>query len=228
MKTYIYTLSHPITNEVRYVGKTVNPKQRKHNHSNVSRDKGTHKRNWINSLKLQGLRPKFEILDQVETDWKFWEKYWISQFKAWGFSLCNHTLGGDGLETSNQTSFKKGQKPWNYGTAKPKILKGNVGKTENSIKNQFKPGFIPWNKGSKGYSTSKKGQFLSETIKIKISNSLKGKESNKKRIIKQYNKNMELVKEYPSITEAVLKTGIKSISNALTGRAKTAGGYIWL
>lgn len=42
------------------------------------------------------------------------------------------------------------------------------------------------------------------------------------------NKNMELVKEYPSITEAVLKTGIKSISNALTGRAKTAGGYIWL
>ena len=46
--------------------------------------------------------------------------------------------------------------------------------------------------------------------------------------VKQYNKNMELIKEYPSITEAVLETKIKSISNVLTGRAKTAGGYIWL
>ncbi len=115
MKTYIYTLSHPITNEVRYVGKTVNPKQRKHNHSNIARDKGTHKRNWINLLKTQKLRPLFEIIDEVDSDWKFWEKYWISQFKVWGFTLCNHTLGGDGLETGNQTSFKKGQIPWNKG-----------------------------------------------------------------------------------------------------------------
>jgi hypothetical protein len=37
MITYIYTLSHPITGEVKYVGKTVNPKQRKHNHSNTAR-----------------------------------------------------------------------------------------------------------------------------------------------------------------------------------------------
>jgi hypothetical protein len=229
MKVYIYTLEHPVTKEVRYIGKTKNPKERFHNHCNRLHNQYSHKRNWINSLRNQGLKPVMNILDEIEeSEWKYWEKFWIEQFRQWGFDLVNHTSGGDGLTVGNQTSFKKGQKPWNYGKAKPKILKGNVGKTENSIKNQFKPGFIPWNKGSKGYSTSKKGQFLSQTTKIKISNSLKGKESNKKRIIKQYNKNMELVKEYPSITEAVLKTGIKSISNALTGRAKTAGGYIWL
>jgi predicted GIY-YIG superfamily endonuclease len=115
MITYIYTLSHPITGEVKYVGKTVNPKQRKHNHSNTARDKGTYKRNWINLLKSQKLRPKFEVIDEVTNDWKFWEKYWISQFKVWGFTLCNYTLGGDGLESANQTSFKKGQVPWNKG-----------------------------------------------------------------------------------------------------------------
>jgi predicted GIY-YIG superfamily endonuclease len=115
MITYIYTLSHPITDEVRYVGKTVNPKQRKHNHTNKARDKGTYKRNWINSLIVQGLRPKFEIIDQVDSNWKFWERYWISQFRTWGFRLCNHGIGGEGLEMANQTSFKKGQIPWNLG-----------------------------------------------------------------------------------------------------------------
>ena len=35
MKTvYIYTLEHPITKEIRYVGKTKNPKMRFHNHCN--------------------------------------------------------------------------------------------------------------------------------------------------------------------------------------------------
>lgn len=115
MQIFIYTLSHPITNEVKYVGKTVNPKQRKHNHSNSARDKGTYKRNWINYLKAQNLRPKFEIIDIIEEDWKFWERYWILQLKTWGYKLCNHTEGGDGLSMANQTSFKKGQTPWNLG-----------------------------------------------------------------------------------------------------------------
>lgn len=220
MITYIYTLSDPITQEVRYVGKTINPKQRKHNHSNISRDKGTHKRNWINLLKKQGLKPNFEIIDQVENDWKFWEKYWIAQFKSWGFNLCNYTLGGDGLESANQTSFKKGQIPWNKGTAKVKILKGT--QHLNGLSTRFKKGLTPWNIG-KRYYHNKEGviQFNSSPQKI----------SKRKKVVKQINKNtMEVIKEYESISSASIDTGIirSSISNVLNGVAKTAGGYIWL
>lgn len=32
MITYIYTLEHPITNNIRYVGKSVNPIKRLNNH----------------------------------------------------------------------------------------------------------------------------------------------------------------------------------------------------
>lgn len=39
--------------------------------------------------------------------------------------------------------------------------------------------------------------------------------------------NKNLIKKFSSITEAKLETGIKGISNVLTGRAKTAGGYLW-
>ena len=229
MKTvYIYTLEHPITKEIRYVGKTKNPKMRFHNHCNKLHNEKSHKRNWINKLKKEGLKPKMKILDEVlESEWKFWEKFWINQLKQWNFNLVNHTSGGDGLTLGNETSFKKGNIPWNYGTTKPKILKGNRGKTENSIKNQFKKGVKPWNKGITGYNTSRKGKSLQKEIKEKISNTLKGKPSNKKRNIKQLDMNKNLIKKFSSITEAKLETGIKGISNVLTGRAKTAGGYLW-
>jgi hypothetical protein len=226
--TNIYILIDPETQQVRYVGKANNISQRYKAHLNRARKHQIHKLNWINSLKTKELKPIIEIIDVVPIkDWIFWETYWISQFKTWGFDLINYTQGGDGATFANQTSFKKRHKPWNYGTAKPKILKGNAGKNENSIKHQFKKGVKPWNYNVTGYTTSKKGKSLSEDQKQKISNSLKGKPSNKKRTIKQFDMDKNLIRDFASITEAKEITGIKGINNALTGRAKTAGGYIW-
>ena len=95
----IYTLADPNTGLVRYVGKTQRPiKDRKSEHvyfakrSNKTR---THK--WVRSLLKKGQRPIFEVIDQCALkDWKIIEQYWISQFKAWGFNLTNHSIGGEG------------------------------------------------------------------------------------------------------------------------------------
>lgn len=108
--TNIYTLSDPETNEIRYVGKTNNISQRYRAHLNKARKHQTHKKNWIESLKNKKLKPILKIIDIVPIeDWIFWEKYWISQIKTWGFNLVNHTGGGDGCTFGNQTSFKIGQ-----------------------------------------------------------------------------------------------------------------------
>jgi group I intron endonuclease len=108
--TFIYTLLDPVTNQIRYIGKANNLDQRYKAHLNKTRKHQIHKRNWINSLKKQGLKPIIEILDVVPiAEWQFWETYWISQFKSWGFDLINYTSGGDGCTFANQTSFKKGQ-----------------------------------------------------------------------------------------------------------------------
>lgn len=96
----IYTLRDPITNEIRYIGKTSQSlDKRLCSHCtdfNLNRNV-SYKNSWIKRLKTQNKRPIIELLDIVnEEDWQFWEKYWISQFKTWGFNLTNMTLGGDG------------------------------------------------------------------------------------------------------------------------------------
>lgn len=107
MTTNIYILIDPKSEKVRYVGKANNVTQRYRAHLNRARKHQQHKKNWIDSLKKDGLKPIIEIIDVVPIDeWIFWETYWISQFKTWGFDLINYTNGGDGCTFSNQTSFK--------------------------------------------------------------------------------------------------------------------------
>lgn len=107
--TNIYVLIDPITKMVRYVGKANNVTQRYTAHLNRARKHQIHKKNWIEKLKKEGLKPIIEVIDVVPiNEWVFWETYWISQMKTWGFDLINYTNGGDGCTFGNQTSFKKG------------------------------------------------------------------------------------------------------------------------
>ena len=96
MTTYIYTLEHPITNEIRYVGKTNNPERRLHHHWTVGHKSNNKIGNWLKSLKKLKLKPIMTILDETTDNWQQLEMYWISQFKTWGFRLTNHTDGGEG------------------------------------------------------------------------------------------------------------------------------------
>ena len=63
--TNIYILICPITNKVRYVGKANNISQRYKAHLNRARKHQVHKKNWILSLKKQGLKPIIEVIDVV-------------------------------------------------------------------------------------------------------------------------------------------------------------------
>jgi len=92
----IYTLSDPITNEIRYIGQTTTTlEKRLYYHIIESRTNNiTRKINWIRSLVKKGLEPKIELLDIG--NWSDNEIFWIEQFKACGFNLLNMTSGGDG------------------------------------------------------------------------------------------------------------------------------------
>src|ERR1035437_518115 len=93
--TYIYTLSNPINNEVRYVGKTINLNERHQQH--INRNTNTKTTKWIRSLLEKGITPTIDCIDVVSNDdYCFWESHYISLYRSWGFRLTNLTDGGAG------------------------------------------------------------------------------------------------------------------------------------
>lgn len=97
MDYFIYTLSDPISKEIKYIGKTKNLKDRLQRHMTPCNLKQTwqSKTKWLKYLKNNGLKPIMEVLDQGdENNIDQLEVYWISQFKEWGFKLKNETIGG--------------------------------------------------------------------------------------------------------------------------------------
>lgn len=108
-KAFIYTLSHPITNEIRYVGYTTKKiEKRVQEHIRQSHISITYKNNWINSLKLNNLIPIIEIIDEVPfNEWKFWETHYIFLFRSWGFNLTNSDFGGQGANIWTKERIQK-------------------------------------------------------------------------------------------------------------------------
>jgi|ERR1700748_1097333 len=96
----IYTLSDPITNEIKYIGKTTYSLSKRlagHIYDSTRRFKNKNYK-WIQSLAKKGLKPVIEILEEISSiDWEFWECYYISLFKSWGFELTNTSAGGEFL-----------------------------------------------------------------------------------------------------------------------------------
>ena len=72
------------------------------------------------------------LLDEVEeNNWEFWERYWIQQFKQWGFNLSNKNNGGGGPLTHSENVVKKIMKDKNFIEIGKKISKAKFGAKYN-------------------------------------------------------------------------------------------------
>jgi hypothetical protein len=116
----IYTLNHPTTNELRYVGKTtMNLKSRLYGHT---REKNhSPKSMWIKKLKLAGLVPKIEAVEYVESEnWQQHEIFYISYFKFLGIRLLNVSPGGNGSSFHDESAIER-------------IRKASIGRKRNPM-----------------------------------------------------------------------------------------------
>lgn len=121
--TFIYTLStKEEPNNIRYIGKTDNPKDRRERHTQpYYLNEGTYKANWLKSELKKGNTPILTVIDEVLfDDWQFWESYWIEQFKSWGFRLTNGTSGGEGFGITQEVINRRNKTNFNRSTKKLK------------------------------------------------------------------------------------------------------------
>lgn len=220
----IYTLSHPITNEIVYIGQTSQClKNRLRGHITDSKRSIRKLSRWFNKLEKQGLTPIIEELDSCDlSNLDDCEIYWISQFKSWGFLLKNHTAGGKstrGHKSSDLTKQKqseslKGEKNPFYGKfhtkeSKQKISDSNKGKHRTD---DFK----------KRRSVYMKANPISNETRNKIA------ESNKLKI-EQYDMSMNFIKIYDSAADACreLNTSSSKICMCCKNLRKSHKGFIW-
>jgi len=188
-----------------YVGKAKDSTRRKHSHR-----------------RTYGLDIQSYVIDEVE-DWKFWESYWIEQFRCWGFKLENKNNGGGG--------------PSNYTEEQKQKMKGPRPGTGEKI--------------SKTLRERNHSQYYTNEIKQKISQNNKGKpkpfsESHKiamgiakrkqAKPVLQYDLENNIIKEWESKGQAAAwikeqtnkKSNVTSqIKDCILGRQKTAFGYKW-
>lgn len=209
----IYGLIDPNTQHIKYVGKTIDtPEKRLMNH--LSDKAKTHKTNWLKSL--NGIIPEIIILDNCnESNWIFWEQYWISQCRTWGFKLTNTTIGGEG---------QSGYKPSIETREKRSNSLSGLKRTDEQRKNM---------------SEKRKGIVFTEKHIENLSLSHIGKSPSRKAIensaikrfvnIIQLDENYNFIKEWINIKEAAIFYNVNqsSISHCCAGRKNKIKGFIW-
>jgi hypothetical protein len=94
---YIYSLHDPITEEVRYIGKAVNPRARLNQHvREVNRGRETYFKSWIKVLLGRGLKPTMRIVETCCPDtWEERERAVIADHRTKGVRLTNTAAGGN-------------------------------------------------------------------------------------------------------------------------------------
>lgn len=170
--TYIYTLADPFTGLVRYVGKADDLRVRFNHHVSLKGKANTKKKCWVQSLLKKGVKPTMEVVEIVDSsEWKYWEQFYISLFRSWGFNLLNHTDGGEGL-----VGYKCSD------STKEKLRSANLGKKQ-SEETKARRGLYgnQWNVGKKRteevrkkFSQIQTGAKRPEAVKKKMSDQRKG------------------------------------------------------
>lgn len=261
MKTvFIYSISTiEDPDNVRYIGKSNNLNDRLNRHLQPYYLKeDTYKTRWLKKEIINGNTPIISIVDVVpESEWSFWETYWIAQFKVWGFKLTNTTIGGDGIKLTKEIVLKRNKTKFDKNTIKlsSDLIKFNIHKEKDTWvaerqcskcksliyykRKTRREVFSEIRRGEKENRTcvtcdlsnrsGHNNSFFGKTHKPELQKILRDIAPKKK--VLMLSLKGDILKEFESIREAERSTGVhrKHISSCCSGKPHylTAGGFKW-
>lgn len=173
---YIYILIDPFTDEIRYVGKSVNPDRRYYDHVQSARRPKTELYRWIDNILCRGKYPKLQVIEQVD-DWAKAERYWIELFRVSGNNLFNILPGGP-------SPFNKGKKHPDIPNPFCTAGKKHSPEVRQKISERMQ-GLSRSPETRKKISESKKGKPRPEHVKQKIANSMRKIHEARKPVLEQ-------------------------------------------
>jgi len=141
-----------------------------------------------------------EVIDDILTsEWKFWENYWIEQFKQWGFKLENKNNGGGGM-THFISSPERGLKISMANKGRTKSHKGKSFTEEHKQKIKATRNFLKFR------------QNIWQLLPVA-----------------QYDLNGNFIRYFDSQKEATIFIEAKGdgVGMCCRGKQKSAYGYIW-
>ncbi len=251
--TYIYGLCDPETGDVRYVGKSRQLVRRVGHHLSKSRQAGLkrHSACWLKGLLRDGKQPMVMILEAIppeqETTWEVRERHWITVLRASGCNLTNIAPGGEGVASYGRLGKRNSPEH---------IAKTRAGRLGKPCRRADADGWNRRKaEGVRRYHARMKAEGIlvrygpaSEERKRKIGDANRGRKyppsEARKQVLREQAKRAqeickvpvfqltpanELIAKHPSLKEASLSSGVgrTSISNCLSGRAQSAGGFKW-
>jgi len=161
----------------------------------------------------------FNVVEECDTsNLNERERHWQEHYNVVKEGLNCKLVGTE--DRSGYTSEETKRKIGKANKGKVSSMKGRTHSEETKRKMSESQKKIP----KKGRPI---GSKHTEETKRKMSKSKKGKPARNRREILQVSKQGEVIQKWNSITEAQRELGITGVGNALTGRSKTAGGYIW-
>lgn len=175
----IYELIDPITNECRYVGKTVSPlsdRLKVHVRQSKIAKKPTHKEAWIKGLIKKGKRPIIRLIEVATLEnWAEREVILIKEYREKGVQLTNISIGGDsGFSGGGHSEESKKRLADSMRGNKYSLGVKWTPEQREKMKNR-----IPWNKGKKT------GKSHSEETKALMSLSRRGEKHHAAKLSKE-------------------------------------------
>lgn len=231
----IYALVCPNSGNIRYIG--ITKRSLKVRLSEHMKERHVNKRcSWIRSLKNNNLKPEIILLDEVSSDYDFWEQHYISLFSSFGFNLVNGTLGG--MYKANLTQEVKNK--LSESKKKYKFTPEHLANMREAAKQRR--GTKLTSEHIEKVAQKLRGRKHTNETKLKISVAQLGrkftneekatcrKSSKSKKPILQIDMNGKVVRQWVSLRQAQVEGGFHRghIKSCIIGEYNHHGGYKWM